>query len=135
MKILDCTLRDGGYYTNWNFSEELVLDYLKTMSSIGVNYVELGLRQFLKDEYVGPFGYTSDSYLEDLELPAGPKYGVMIDAGTILKNDSLSIDESIQKLFQEQSRSKITLVRIAAHPQEVPLAENIVNSCIISVMR
>jgi len=24
MKILDCTLRDGGYYTDWHFDNELV---------------------------------------------------------------------------------------------------------------
>ena len=29
MKILDCTLRDGGYYNNWDFSKDLVNDYLK----------------------------------------------------------------------------------------------------------
>ena len=27
-KILDCTLRDGGYYNNWNFSIKLIQDYL-----------------------------------------------------------------------------------------------------------
>ena len=25
--ILDCTLRDGGYYNNWNFSIELINKY------------------------------------------------------------------------------------------------------------
>ena len=29
MKILDCTLRDGGYYNNWDFSPEVVTEYLK----------------------------------------------------------------------------------------------------------
>ena len=24
MKILDCTLRDGGYYTNWDFDDKIV---------------------------------------------------------------------------------------------------------------
>ena len=23
-KLLDCTLRDGGYYNNWNFSEKII---------------------------------------------------------------------------------------------------------------
>ena len=26
IKILDCTLRDGGYYNNWNFSKEVALE-------------------------------------------------------------------------------------------------------------
>tara|TARA_Y100000294_G_scaffold11130_1_gene10230 strand:- start:167 stop:391 length:225 start_codon:yes stop_codon:yes gene_type:complete len=29
IKILDCTLRDGGYYNNWDFSKNLISKYLK----------------------------------------------------------------------------------------------------------
>ena len=29
-KILDCTLRDGGYYTNWDFSPEVIDAYEPT---------------------------------------------------------------------------------------------------------
>ena len=44
--LVDCTLRDGGYYNNWDFSTELTNDYLKAMLSVGVDYVELGFRSF-----------------------------------------------------------------------------------------
>ena len=40
IKILDCTLRDGGYYNNWDFSKDVVSDYLKTMSKVGIEYIE-----------------------------------------------------------------------------------------------
>ena len=43
-KILDCTLRDGGYYTNWDFETNLINDYLKCMSDIKADYVEIGFR-------------------------------------------------------------------------------------------
>ena len=26
--ILDCTLRDGGYYTDWNFEKEIFDNYI-----------------------------------------------------------------------------------------------------------
>jgi len=42
MKILDCTLRDGGYYTDWYFSEELLNQYLTTISKLPISIVELG---------------------------------------------------------------------------------------------
>ena len=48
INILDCTLRDGGYYNNWNFSNELVNDYLKAISLSGIRYVELGFRSLKK---------------------------------------------------------------------------------------
>ena len=41
---LDCTLRDGGYYTNWNFDRQLVNDYLNALDKINVDFVELGFR-------------------------------------------------------------------------------------------
>ncbi len=44
MFILDCTLRDGGYYNSWNFPTEVVNQYLHAMASAEVDIVELGLR-------------------------------------------------------------------------------------------
>ena len=38
-EVLDCTLRDGGYYNNWDFSLDLVGDYLKSISSSGIKYI------------------------------------------------------------------------------------------------
>ena len=46
--ILDCTLRDGGYYNNWNFSPRLIQDYLNLISKTDIKYVELGFRGLLK---------------------------------------------------------------------------------------
>ena len=31
IQILDCTLRDGGYYNEWNFSRQLVDRYLQAL--------------------------------------------------------------------------------------------------------
>ena len=42
MQILDCTLRDGGYYTDWNFTSDLVETYLKTVSKLPISIIELG---------------------------------------------------------------------------------------------
>ncbi|SUC33591.1 Uncharacterised protein [Providencia rettgeri] len=32
MKILDCTLRDGGYYNNWDFEPHVVKSYLQAVA-------------------------------------------------------------------------------------------------------
>ena len=44
MMILDCTFRDGGYYTNWDFSSDLVDAYIKAMNALPVDYIEIGYR-------------------------------------------------------------------------------------------
>ena len=45
---LDCTLRDGGYYNNWNFSINLIEKYLQSMAEIKIDYVEIGFRSLEK---------------------------------------------------------------------------------------
>ena len=44
MKILDCTLRDGGYYTNWDFDHELTNNYYKLVRSLSIDVIEIGYR-------------------------------------------------------------------------------------------
>jgi len=41
---LDCTFRDGGYHNNWNFKKPLIEKYLKCMSKLKINFIELGFR-------------------------------------------------------------------------------------------
>lgn len=118
MKILDCTLRDGGYYNEWDFSPHIVESYLKAVSEANIDYVELGLRNFPQERFLGAFAYTTEDYLNTIDLPDGPTYGVMIDARTVLESGKL-IDEVIEYLFCPASNSKIGMVRIAAHFYEV----------------
>ena len=47
IKLLDCTLRDGGYINNWNFGEEQIDTFVKKMPDSGIDILELG---FLKNE-------------------------------------------------------------------------------------
>ena len=44
VQILDCTLRDGGYYNNWDFSESSIQTYINDISTTGIKYLELGFR-------------------------------------------------------------------------------------------
>ena len=66
INVLDCTLRDGGYYNNWDFSSKLVNDYLKTMSKIGIEFIELGFRSYPSETFKGSNWYTTDNYIDSL---------------------------------------------------------------------
>lgn len=127
INILDCTLRDGGYYNNWDFDNDLFLDYLDKIASSNIDFVELGLRNFPKEGFLGAFAYTTEDFLNSIELPEGPVYGVMVDAKTILSS-SLPIEDAISELFVDSKISKIGLVRIAAHFDEIEMCEDIINS-------
>jgi 4-hydroxy 2-oxovalerate aldolase len=118
MNMLDCTLRDGGYYNNWDFPQNIVKAYLNAVADAGIDYVELGLRSFPKSGFLGAYAYTTEQHLNTLDLPKGPTYGVMVDAKTIL---SAGMDPvaAVDALFVPREESKVDLVRIAAHFHEV----------------
>lgn len=115
INILDCTLRDGGYYNEWYFSEAFINDYLKFISLSGIEFVELGFSQFKKNKTKG-YCYNVDNILiNKLKIPQNLKIGLMINASDIIKN----IDTS--KAFKKflLNKKKISLIRIACHFYEV----------------
>lgn len=46
IKLLDCTLRDGGYINNWDFGMFTIRDIIRKLAASRVDYVEVG---FLRD--------------------------------------------------------------------------------------
>lgn len=124
MKLLDCTLRDGGYYTSWDFSRQLVTRYLNAMAASNVDVVELGLRNFPKEQFLGAYAYTTDDLINSLNVPEKLDVGVMVDAKTILTYPG-TCEEAIGKLFVKRERSPVSLVRIAAHFDEIESCEEI----------
>jgi len=124
INVLDCTLRDGGYYNNWDFSKELVNDYLEAISLSGIRYVELGFRSLKKKDFKGPNWYTTDSYINSLVVPKNLKLGVMVNVFEIISNP-LGITKATNLLFKNKKNSKIKFVRLAAHFEEFVAASKI----------
>ena len=80
MKILDCTLRDGGYYTEWDFSEEIVTSYCNTMESFDISYVEIGYRSLEQEGYYGEYFYCPIHVINKLKsLMPNKKLAVIIN--------------------------------------------------------
>ena len=86
INIIDCTLRDGGYYNNWDFSKDLVNQYLKSVSEADIKYVELGFRSLSQKGFKGPNWYTTDSYISHLTIPKKLKIGVMVNMSELISN-------------------------------------------------
>lgn len=117
-KVLDCSLRDGGYYNNWNFDVELINDYLHAMSALGVDYVELGFRTLRKNGFKGGCAFTTEDYVNSFNIPNELKLGVMINASELLLTEDEQL-KALQQLFPVPAESsKIKLVRIACHVHE-----------------
>lgn len=117
MLILDCTLRDGGYYNAWDFSENLIHEYLEAMQSAGVDIVELGLRSLKNQGFLGPCAFTTDEFINGLTIPASLAVGVMVN-GSELVGDVPQLD-ALKRLFpNDAANSPVELVRIACHVHE-----------------
>lgn len=116
--LLDCTLRDGGYYNDWDFSKELIDTYLKAMQAAGVDIVELGLRSLRNEGFKGACAFTTDSFIRSLEVPQGLEVGVMVNAVELL-TDKVSLETTLERLFPEPANSSpVSVVRIACHVHE-----------------
>lgn len=116
--VLDCTLRDGGYYNDWVFDRHLVERYLAAVEVAGVDVVEIGFRDPSSKCFLGPFAYSSDRHLKELPLPNGVDIAVMTDAKALLKDGTP--ERAVNALFQNSRESPVDIVRIAAKAQEVP---------------
>ena len=40
IKVLDCTLRDGGYVNDWKFGDDNAKAIVNELSSTGIDYIE-----------------------------------------------------------------------------------------------
>ena len=113
LHILDCTMRDGGYYNDWDFSPEFVTDYLSLMSELGVTHVELGFRFLKSQSHSGPWSYTPDTLVEMNQGSKGLKLGVMANLGELIN----ASESTLQRMFPESA--VVSFVRIACHFEEL----------------
>ena len=105
IKLLDCTIRDGGYVNNWNFTDEQVRECYNACLKSGVEYMEIGFRNLKNPNALKKYGkpyFCDEDYLNELVGDNDScKLAVMV---TI---DSFDIKEFILK-----KQSKISLVRV-----------------------
>lgn len=108
-QILDCTLRDGGYINNWQFSKQIGQDLYNSVSSSGVEYIELGFIYPSEENLgAGMFKCLTDDYLRIITGDKKrSKIAVMIDFGKFEPN------------LPERAKSDIDLVRIACHKKDI----------------
>ena len=121
LTLLDCTLRDGGYYNAWDFSPELINKYLTAMKAAQVDVVELGFR-FLKNEsFKGSCAFTTDEFVRSLDIPSGLTIGVMVNGADLCREMGWRV--ALEHLFPESSHTTpVDLVRFACHFHELPAA-------------
>ena len=118
INLIECTLRDGGYYNNWDFDRRLVQNYINSLNSIGIKYIEMGFRSFQSKDFKGPNWYTTDSYIKSFKIPKKIKIGVMVNAYEIISHKN-NLKKTTDKLFVSKKHSRVDFVRLACHYNEL----------------
>ncbi len=121
IKVLDCTIRDGGLMNDHAFDDELVKATYDACSAAGVDYIELGYkaskRIFAPDQY-GKWKYCDEDQIKKIvgKKDKPIKISVMADAErTDYHEDILPKEKSV-----------IDMVRVATYIHQIPAAIDIV---------
>jgi 4-hydroxy 2-oxovalerate aldolase len=121
IKILDCTLRDGGLINSHRFSDDFARIVYDTNVAAGIDYMEMGYKGsegiFSRDDH-GAWRFCTE---DDVRRVVGDndtdlKLSVMADAGrTDYHTDILPCEDSI-----------LDMIRVACYVHQLPLALDMV---------
>lgn len=117
IKVLDCTLRDGGLVNNFGFTDEFVKDLYIANIKAGVDYMEFGYKAstdiFDPDKF-GKWKFCKEKDIRGIvgDNKTNLKLAVMADVGrTNYKDDILNRKDSV-----------IDMVRVATYINTIPEA-------------
>lgn len=109
IKLLDCTLRDGGYINEWNFGARTISQVVNDLTDASIDFIELGFLQskpYDKDR-------TKFRFVSEFSpfIPANRKnskyYGMIIfgeyDLNDLPQNDHKSVD-GLRIIFKKNQR-------------------------------
>lgn len=117
IKVMDCTLRDGGLVNNFAFTDEFVKDLYQANIKAGVDYMEFGYKASKELFDPSKFGKWKFCNEEDIRAVVGEnnsplKISVMADVGRCdYKKDILPKKDSV-----------IDLIRVATYIHQIPTA-------------
>ncbi len=124
IKVVDCTIRDGGLVNNFEFTDEFVKDLYRSNIKAGVDYMEFGYKASKEIFDVSKFGKWKFCNDDDIRAIVGDndselKISVMADVGrTDYKND-----------ITDRANSPIDMVRVATYINTIPTALEMVEYC------
>ena len=122
IKVLDCTIRDGGLMNDFRFDDAFVKSVYDACVKAGVDYMEFGYKAstevFSKDDF-GPWKFCDE---EDLRRIVGDndtplKISIMADVG---RTDMDKIPNS--------SDSVVDMIRTACYIHQIPSAIEMMNN-------
>lgn len=124
IKVVDCTLRDGGIVNDFKFDDEFVKDLYKANIAAGVDYMEFGYKaskEIFNVEDFGKWKFCDEESIREIvgDNDTDLKIAVMADVGrTDYKKDIIPKKDSV-----------IDMIRVATYVNTIPAAIEMINYC------
>lgn len=121
IRVLDCTIRDGGLINNHDFDHRFVRAVYRAVAEAGVDYMEIGYknsrRLFSGSEY-GAWKFCDDDDIRRVidGIEAQTKIAVMVDIGRVDPED-----------IRPAAESPVSMIRVAAYVKDIDKAIHLVN--------
>lgn len=122
IKVLDCTIRDGGICNQWDFDHDVVRRVFHALVESGVDYMEVGYKTadgLFDPAAVGPWRFCNEEDLAKVIEPGKLKIATMVDVGRISPSDIPPASDSI-----------IDVIRIATYAHQMDEALALLNHCL-----
>ena len=121
IKVLDCTIRDGGLINNHDFDDRFVRATYKALSEASVDYMEIGYKNSKKlfsEKEFGKWKFCDDDEIRKIidGIESKTKISVMVDVGRV------DVDDVVPK-----SESPVDMIRVASYVKEIDKAIFLVN--------
>lgn len=121
IKVLDCTIRDGGLINNHNFDQRFVRAVYKAIAESGIDYMEMGYKNskklFSSSEY-GAWKFCDDDEIQRVieGIESKTKISIMVDVGRVELED-----------VKPKKESPVDMIRTAAYVKDIDKAIFMVN--------
>ncbi len=125
LKVLDCTIRDGGLINNHNFDDDLVKAVYDTCLAAGIDSMEIGYKnspkQFPKDEF-GPWRHCDEADIRRIVGDHDPETtGLKLCAMA----DATKSDWKTQ--IEPADQSVLSMIRVAFYAHQLPEAVEMIH--------
>ncbi len=121
IKVLDCTIRDGGLMNNHDFDDAFVRAVFKAISESGIDYMEIGYKNSKKlfsTSTYGTWKFCDDDAIRRVTegIESRTKISVMVDV------DRVDVED-----IKPKKESPVDMIRVACYVKDVDKAIYLAN--------
>jgi len=125
LKVLDCTVRDGGLINKHQFDDDLVEAVYQTCIEAGIDYMEIGYknspRLFPTDEY-GPWRHCAEEDIRRIVGDHDPE-----ETGLKLAAMADATKSDWKNQVEPAAQSVLSMIRVAFYAHQLPEAVEMIH--------